>query len=109
ETGNFDNDKKIRDYSEVELKRLLFDKGSQPDNPTSKWPKTSKYVGVVERIKTTIMEKGGLHYQKALNEVFNEQTCPDCHGTRVNEMIRSAKINGRSIADCSEMAIDDLI
>lgn len=109
ETGNFDNDKKIRDYSEVELKRLLFDKGSQPDNPTSKWPKTSKYVGVVERIKTTIMEKGGLHYQKALNDVFNEQTCPDCHGTRVNEMIRSAKINGQSIADCSEMAIDDLI
>ncbi|WP_125711819.1 ATP-binding cassette domain-containing protein [Companilactobacillus kedongensis] len=109
ETGNFDNNKKIRDYSDVELQRLLFDQGSKPDNPTSKWPKTSQYVGVVKRIKTTIMEKGGLHYQQALNDVFNEQVCPDCHGTRVNDLIRSAKINGKSIADCSEMAIDDLI
>ena len=109
ETGNFDNDKKIRDYSDAELQRLLFDQGSQPDNPTSKWPKTSQYVGIVERIKTTIMEKGGLHYQKALDDVFKAQVCPSCHGTRVNDLIRSAKINGQSIADCSEMAIDDLI
>lgn len=109
ETGNFDNDKKIRDFSDTELQRLLFDKGSQPDNPTNKWPKTSQYVGIVERIKTTIMEKGGHHYQQVLNDVFNEQICPDCHGTRVNDLIRSAKISGQSIADCSEMAIDDLI
>jgi len=107
ETGNFDNDKKIRDYSESELNRLLFDKGSKPDHPTDKWPKTSKYVGIVERIKTTIMEKGG--YQKDLNNVFNNQICSDCHGTRVNQLVRSAKINGKSIADCSDMSIDALI
>lgn len=109
ETGNFDNDKKLKDYTPKELDRLLYDKGSQPDNPTSKWPKTSTYIGIVERIKTTIMEKGGLHYQKDLNEIFDEQVCPDCHGTRVNELIRSAKINQKSIADCAEMSIDELI
>lgn len=109
ETGNFDNDKKLKDYTSKELDRLLYDKGSQPDNPTSKWPKTSTYIGIVERIKTTIMEKGGLHYQKDLNEIFDEQVCPDCHGTRVNELIRSSKINQKSIADCAEMSIDELI
>lgn len=109
ETGNFDNDKKLRDFTPQELNLLLYDQGSQPKNPTDKWPKTSEYIGIVERIKKTILEKGGLHYQKALNDIFDNQVCPDCHGTRVNDLIRSAKINGKSIADCAETPIDELI
>jgi len=109
ETGNFDNDKSIKDYSDVELDRLLYDKGSKPDNPTSKWPKTSTYIGIVERIKTTIVEKNSTHYQKYLDKIFEDTICPDCHGTRVNETVRAALINGKSIADCAEMPVDELI
>jgi len=109
ETGNFDNDKPIKDYSDTELDRLLYDKGSQPDRPTSKWPKTSTYIGIVERIKTTIIEKSSTHYQKYLDKIFEDKICPDCQGTRVNETVRSALINGKSIADCAEMPVDKLI
>jgi excinuclease UvrABC ATPase subunit len=35
-------------------------------------------------------------------------TCPDCGGTRLNEVARSSKINGVNIADACAMQISDL-
>lgn len=37
------------------------------------------------------------------------EDCPECLGTRVNDLVRSAKIVGKSIADCVMMPISDLI
>ncbi|EAE0774508.1 excinuclease ABC subunit UvrA, partial [Listeria monocytogenes] len=50
ESGNFDNNKKIKDYLAEELDRLLNDLGSTPSNPTNKWPKTARYEGIIPRI-----------------------------------------------------------
>ena len=36
------------------------------------------------------------------------EDCPECLGTRVNDLVRSAKIDGKSIADCVMMPISDL-
>jgi len=44
-----------------------------------------------------------------LDKIFEDTICPDCHGTRVNETVRAALINGKSIADCAEMPVDELI
>ncbi|GIN98529.1 hypothetical protein J6TS1_43990 [Siminovitchia terrae] len=46
ESGYFDNDKKIKDYSNDELNKLLYDEGSKPKNASAKFPKTATYVGV---------------------------------------------------------------
>ncbi|MDO1604510.1 excinuclease ABC subunit UvrA [Lactobacillus sp. YT155] len=109
ESGNFDNDKKLRDYTEKELKRLLYDEGSKPDHPTDQWPKTADYIGVVPRITKNYIEKEEKRHAKEISRVIEKSTCPNCHGTRVNETVRSAKINGKSIADCVEMNIFDLL
>ena len=47
ESGNFDNDKKLKNYTQVELDLLLNDTGSSPKNPTKDWPKTSTYIGII--------------------------------------------------------------
>ena len=39
-TGLFDNDKKIKDYTEQELDILLYQSGFKPQNPTKDWPPT---------------------------------------------------------------------
>lgn len=34
--------------------------------------------------------------------------CPDCHGSRVNEKVRSCKISGKNIADVVSMSLEQL-
>lgn len=109
ESGYFDNHKKIADYSAQELEKLLYDTGSKPENPTKHFPKTAEYVGVIERIRKSLLEKNGAKYQADLKRVTNTVECPDCHGTRVNETVRSAKILGYSIGDCAKMSAKDLL
>lgn len=109
ESGNFDNDKKIQDYDKRELDLLLYDKGSAPKNPTEKWPKTSTYIGIIPRITKNFIEKEKTNYTGQLARILEVRECPECLGTRVNDMVRSAKINGKSIADCVTMTIPELI
>ncbi|GGC76732.1 hypothetical protein GCM10011573_02930 [Enterococcus wangshanyuanii] len=109
ESGNFDNDKKIQDYSQSELELLLHDIGSAPKNPTKKWPKTSTYIGIIPRITKNFVEKDETKYTKQLNRILEVRECSGCHGTRVNEIVRSAKIDGKSIADCVTMSITELL
>lgn len=109
ESGNFDNDKKIREYDERELNLLLNDLGSFPVNPTEKWPKTSTYIGIIPRITKSFVEKDDNKYTMQLNRVLEIKECPSCQGTRVNKLVRSARINEKSIADCVTMSISELI
>lgn len=109
ESGNFDNDKKLKNFTELELNRLLYDEGSKPDNPTSQWPKTADYVGIIPRINKNFIEKNNHKYDNDLNRVVKTSACKACDGTRVNETVRSAKINNKSIADCVEMSIPELL
>ncbi|KSU22018.1 Excinuclease ABC subunit A-like protein of unknown function [Lactococcus lactis subsp. lactis] len=57
ESGNFDNDKKLKNYTQVELDLLLNDTGSSPKKPTKNWPKTSTYIGIIPRITKSFIEK----------------------------------------------------
>ncbi|HHQ0863346.1 TPA: ATP-binding cassette domain-containing protein, partial [Listeria innocua] len=109
ESGNFDNDKKIKDYSKPELDLLLNNHGSPPITPTEKWPKTATYIGVISRITKNFVEKDNDKYSTQLNQILEVNECPSCQGTRVNKIVRSAKINEKSIADCVTMPVSELI
>lgn len=108
ESGYFDNDKKIRDYSKDELNMLLYSPKIKPKNPTSSWHKTAKYFGVVPRIMESFVNMENPQYKKDLNRILIKETCPVCHGARLNEEVLRSKIKGKSIADCTNMGIDDL-
>ncbi len=108
ESGFFDNDKKISHYSKNELDLLLYSPKIKPENPSSNWHKTAKYFGIIPRIMESFVNVENPQYKKDLNRILVRETCPTCHGARLNEEVLSAKIKGKSIADCTNMDISNL-
>ncbi|WP_061316994.1 ATP-binding cassette domain-containing protein [Clostridium botulinum] len=111
-SGLFDNDKKIKDYDEKELDLLLNKTDIKIEKGDPEWPKTSLYEGLIPRIERSFLKKEGGErekYKKEINKIVTKEICPVCRGARLNEKILSCKINGKNIADCTKMQINDLI
>lgn len=109
-SGLFDLDKKIRDYTKEELDLFLYSPQIKLKNPPSQWPKTAKFEGIYPRMYRSIINtKEGKLHQKILEKMVTTATCPECKGSRVNEKIRSCKINGKSLADIDDMMIPEVI
>ena len=111
-SGLFDNDKKIKDYNEKELDLLLNKTDIKIETDDPEWPKTSLYEGLIPRIERSFLKKEGGErdkYKKEINRIVTKEICPVCKGARLNEKILSCKINGKNIADCTKMQINDLI
>ena len=107
-SGLFDLDKKIKDYSPEELDLFLHSPQIRLKNPPSNWPKTAKYEGLIPRMyRSIINSEEGLLHASVLNPMLRMGSCPDCGGTRLNEKIRSCKINGLNIAEVTAMSISD--
>lgn len=111
-SGLFDNDKKIKDYNEKELDLLLNKTDIKIETDDPEWPKTSLYEGLIPRIERSFLKKEGGErdkYKKEINRIITKEICTVCRGARLNEKILSCKINGKNIADCTKMQINDLI
>lgn len=108
ESGYFDNDKKLSDYTKEELDMLLNSPKIKPKNPSKNWHKTAKYYGIIPRIMETFVNVQDPQYQEDLKRILITKTCPVCHGARLNNEVLSAKIKDKSIADCSNMDISSL-
>lgn len=109
-SGLFDLDKKIKDYSPEELELFLHSPQIKLKNPPSNWPKSAKYEGLIPRMyRSIINSEEGLLHAAVLNPMLTMGTCPDCHGTRLNEIIRSCRILGKNIAEVGDMPISDLV
>lgn len=109
-TGLFDLDKKIKDYSPEELELFLYSPSIKLKNPPVNWPKTAKYEGLIVRMYRSIInsEEGKVH-QKLLEPMLTTGVCPDCGGTRLNQTVLSCRINGKNIAEVTGLAIPDII
>lgn len=109
-SGLFDLNKKIKDYSKEELDLFLYSPQIKLKNPPANWPKSAKYEGIYPRMYRSIINtKEGQLRQDKLDTMITQGICPECKGTRLNEKIRSCKINGKSIADLCDMPIPDAI
>jgi len=108
-SGLFDLDKKIKDYSPEELELFLNSPQIRLKNPPSNWPKTAKYEGLIPRMyRSIINSEEGLLHAAVLNPMLTMGTCPDCGGTRLNERVRSCRIEGKNIAEVCAMSITRL-
>ena len=107
-SGLFDLDKKIRDYSQEEMELFLYSPQIRLKNPPPDWPKSAKYEGIYPRMYRSIINsrEGQLH-KKELDRIVSVFTCPDCKGARLNERIRSCRINGMNICEAADLPIPD--
>ena len=108
-SGLFDLDKKIRDYSPEELDLFLNSPQIKLKNPPANWPRTAKYEGLIPRMyRSIINSEEGLLHSAVLNPMLTMGTCPDCGGTRLNEKVRSCRIDGLNIAEACHLSITRL-
>ncbi|AEM72030.1 ABC transporter-related protein [Allomuricauda ruestringensis DSM 13258] len=111
-SGYFDNDKKLKDYTEREWDLLLHSEEHKPKNPSKDWGKTMQYLGVLPRIQRDFLKKNSKEEKlrkKELCKIISTKVCPDCTGKRLNNNILSCKIKDKDIADCTSLSIDDLL
>ncbi|HYM82673.1 MAG TPA: ATP-binding cassette domain-containing protein, partial [Candidatus Dormibacteraeota bacterium] len=70
------------------------------------------YEGLVPKIQKSILSKDldslQPHHRAFAERVATFRPCPACGGTRLNEVARSSRIEGVSIADACAMQISDL-
>jgi excinuclease UvrABC ATPase subunit len=111
-SGYFDNDKKLADYTDKEWDLLLHSPEHKPKHPAKSWGKTMQYMGILPRLENDLFKKETREQQIRKNEIQQivvSETCPDCHGKRLNNIILSCKIKGKNIADCAGLPIEELL
>ena len=111
-SGFFDNDKKIKDFTDNELELLLYKSDIKVTTSNPEWPKTSLYEGLIPRIERSFIKKEGgesTKYKREIDRIVIKEICPVCGGTRLNQTVLQCKINNKNIADCVEMQITDLL
>ena len=108
-SGLFDVDKPIADYSAEERENLL----NLDDGRKIKVDKISlTYLGVVAKIKGSLGSKDPEtlqpHVRAEYDRLFTRQTCPACHGGRVSGAALESRIAGRNIAELSSLQVSEL-
>ncbi|MFC5722216.1 ATP-binding cassette domain-containing protein [Streptomyces gamaensis] len=108
ESGFYDADKPIREYTEKELRDFLHREPTRMKiagiNMT--------YEGLLPRIRKSMLSKDREamqpHVREFVDRAVTFTACPECEGTRLSAGARSSKIEGVSIADACAMQISDL-
>ena len=107
ESGFFDPDKPIRDYSDKERHDLLH---KQTTKIRAKGINVT-YDGLIPKLRKSMFGKDVESLQPHIRAFVERAavftTCPSCDGTRLNDAARSSLIGGRSIADVCAMQITD--
>ncbi len=108
-SGLFDNDRPIAEYTAEERYALLHG----ADVKVSEGAYGSKYEGAVERFTRMYIKKDSAAMSDRNRAVFERfitsQTCPVCHGARLNQAVLACKIAGRNIAELSDLEATELI
>lgn len=107
QSGLFDLDKPIKEYSSEEYNLLLYgsrDGKGGPENP--------KVTGLFHKYTKTLLNRDisnkSKHTREKLQSLVLELECTDCHGKRLNEAALCCKIQGYSIADMCGMELTQL-
>ncbi|MBI9113469.1 ATP-binding cassette domain-containing protein [Sanguibacter suaedae] len=107
-SGFFDPDKPIRDFTRRELDDLLH---KEPTKIKADGINVT-YEGLIPKLQKSILSKDREamqpHVRAFVDRAVTFTRCPECDGTRLNEGARSSKVAGISIAEACAMQISDL-
>lgn len=111
-TGLFDNDKKLKDYTEEEMETFLYTKPRKLKNPPDNWPRTAKFEGLIHRFRRSFLLNDNFEKNRFLtdvNRVVTSKDCPACHGQRLSREVLTCKVKGLNIAEFTGLTIEDAI
>ncbi|MBF8187899.1 excinuclease ABC subunit UvrA [Nonomuraea sp. K274] len=107
-SGLFDRDVKLKDFTPEQWEDLLH----KPPTKLKYGSNNFTYEGIASKVRKSYLGKDRESMQATArafaDRAVRQAVCPSCDGSRLNEAARSARINGRNIAECSAMQINDL-
>jgi excinuclease UvrABC ATPase subunit len=113
QSGRFDTDKKLADYTPEELDLLLYSKPYKVKMQFGGKPVNLTFGGIVEiftsKYITRDVKARSERTQKTVEPFMTVGPCSLCNGTRLSQAALSCKINGRNIAELAAMEADELI
>lgn len=113
QSGFFDNDKKLADYSEAELEQLLYGKPQKIETTMAGKAFNLTFEGAVAKFSrkyiTRDLKTLSERTQKMVEPYITYGPCSLCKGSRLSQATLNCKINGLNIADLSGMEVGALI
>ena len=113
QSGLFDNDKPLADYTTEEMEHLLYAKPYKVEVTTAGKPFNLTTEGIVNKFVRKFLARdakaGSERTQKTAERFVTLGPCPLCHGARLSQAALSSRINGYNIAELAGMEVDELI
>ncbi|MEG8280278.1 excinuclease ABC subunit UvrA [Streptomyces sp. AHA2] len=112
ESGLFDNDKPLADFTEREWRLLLH--GELPDKLRLVWQGNTlnvRYEGLVDKFTRLYVKKEDMSERgrRVFQRFARTASCPDCDGTRLAPAALATRIGGHHIADLTAMEAQHLV
>jgi excinuclease UvrABC ATPase subunit len=108
EAGFLDPDKPLHKYTKAELHDFLH---HEPTRVKVNGVNVT-YEGLVPKVERSFLSKDREtlqpHIRAFVERAATFTICPECGGTRLNDVARSSKVKGKSIADACTMEIREL-
>lgn len=111
QSGYFDNDKKIKDYTKEELEKFLYGESHKIQIDETGTTNIT-YEGLMNKFNRLYLGKQcdtSEATKKKLSKLLIEDKCPLCQGRRLHQRVYDCLINGYNITDLTSMQIDELV
>ena len=105
QSGYFDNDKKIKDYTKEELEKFLYGESHKIQIDETGTTNIT-YEGLMNKFNRLYLGKQGDTSEatkKKLSKLLIEDKCPLCQGRRLHQRVYDCLINGYNITDLTSM------
>ena len=113
QSGLFDYDKKLADYTPEEMDRLLYSKPYKVKMQVGGKPVNMTLEGLAERFNSKYVARDLKAYsertQNMVEPFMTVGPCSLCKGARLSQAALSCRIHGRTIAELAAMEADELI
>jgi len=113
QSGLFDNDKKLKNYSAKDMDLLLHSKPYKVKTEVAGKPFNLTFEGIINKFTgkyiTRDVKTMSERTQKMVEPFITLGPCPLCKGARLNQAALSCKIDGHNIAELSAMEVGELI
>jgi excinuclease UvrABC ATPase subunit len=113
QSGLFDNDKKLKDFTKAEMDLLLYSEPHKVKSQIAGKAINLTFEGIASKFHQKYIARDvktmSERTQKMVEPFISMGPCSLCKGARLSQAALDCKINGRNIAQLSAMEVDELI
>ncbi len=113
QSGLFDNDKILADYSDEEMERLLYGKPFKVETSMAGKAINLTVEGIINKFTRKYIARDiktlSERTQKSVEPFMKFGPCSLCKGARLSQAALNCKVSGYNIAQLAAMEVDDLI